>query len=50
VDVRGLFAEENIWTYEEDLTGGRRKLHNEDLHYVFTSPHTIRMIRAGHAL
>jgi hypothetical protein len=46
-------AEENIWTYEEVARGWRR-LHNEELHNMKTSPNIIRVIKlrrvrwAGH--
>jgi hypothetical protein len=35
-------AEENIWTYE----GGWRRLHNEELHNLYTSPGIIRVIKS----
>jgi hypothetical protein len=28
----------------DDVTGGWRKLHNEELHNLYTSPSVIRMI------
>jgi hypothetical protein len=30
----------------DDLTGGRRKLHNEELHSLYSSPSIIRMIKS----
>jgi len=27
----------------EEITGGRRKLHTEDFHHSYSSPHTIRV-------
>jgi hypothetical protein len=38
-------AEENIWTKESD--GGRRELHNEELHNLYSSRNIIRMIKTG---
>jgi hypothetical protein len=38
----------------DEVTGGRRKLHNEELHNLYSSPSIIRMVksrkmrRAGH--
>jgi hypothetical protein len=29
----------------DEVTGGRRKLHNEELHSLYSSPNTIRMIK-----
>jgi hypothetical protein len=29
---------------KDEVTGGRRKLHNEELHNVYSSPSIIRMI------
>jgi hypothetical protein len=36
-------AEENIWTKEDEGTGGCRKLHNEELHNLCSSPSIIKM-------
>jgi hypothetical protein len=39
----------------DDMTGGRRKLHNKELHNLYFSPTTVSMIKwrrmrwAGHA-
>jgi hypothetical protein len=39
----------------DEVTGGRRKLHNEEMFYLFSSPSVIRIIKArrmrwaGHA-
>jgi hypothetical protein len=30
----------------DDMTGDRRKLHNEDLHNLYSSPNIIRMIKS----
>jgi PAS domain-containing protein len=30
----------------DEVTGGRRKLHNEELHYLHSSPSIIRMIKS----
>jgi hypothetical protein len=38
-------AEENIWTRDE-VTGDWRKLHNEELHNLYSSPSIIRMIKS----
>jgi hypothetical protein len=29
---------------KDDIIGGRRKLQNEELHNLYSSPHVIRMI------
>jgi hypothetical protein len=31
----------------EEVTGGWRKLHNEELHSLYSSPSIIRMIKSG---
>jgi hypothetical protein len=31
---------------KDEVTGGRRKLHNEELHNVFSSPSIIRIIKS----
>jgi hypothetical protein len=36
---------ENIWT-EDEVTGGWRKLLNEELHNLFSLPSIIRIIKA----
>jgi hypothetical protein len=36
-------AEENIWT---DVLAGSRKLHEDELHNLYSSPSTIRMIKS----
>jgi hypothetical protein len=41
-----LSAEENIWTKEDGLTGGWRKLHNEELHNLYSSPSIIRIMKS----
>jgi hypothetical protein len=30
----------------DDVTGDRRKLHNEELHKLYSSPNIIRMIKS----
>jgi GH43 family beta-xylosidase len=37
-------AEENIWTQEAEGTGGWRKLHNEELHNLYSTPNIIRIM------
>jgi hypothetical protein len=37
---------ENIWTKREEVAGGWRRLHNEELHDLYTSPHVIRVIKS----
>jgi hypothetical protein len=32
----------------DQVTGDRRKLHNEEQHNLYSSPSIIRVIRAGH--
>jgi hypothetical protein len=32
----------------DEVTGGWRKLHNEELHGLYSSPSTIRRIKTGH--
>jgi hypothetical protein len=39
-------AEENICTKEDEVTGGWRKLHNDKLHYLYSSPSIIRMMKS----
>jgi hypothetical protein len=34
--------EENIWTQRDELVGGWRKLHNEELYNLYSSPNVIR--------
>jgi hypothetical protein len=31
----------------EEVRGGRRKLHTEEFHHSYSSPHTIRVIKSG---
>jgi hypothetical protein len=31
----------------DEVTGGWRKLHNEELHSLYSSPSIIRMIKSG---
>jgi hypothetical protein len=39
-------TEENFVPKRDDVTGGWRKLHNEELHNLYSSPSIIRMIRS----
>jgi hypothetical protein len=39
-------AEENIWPKRDEVTGGWRKLHNEELHNLYSSPRLIRMTKS----
>jgi hypothetical protein len=39
-------AQENVWTEEDEVTGGWRKLHNEELHDLYSSSSIIRIIRS----
>jgi hypothetical protein len=32
--------------YKDEVTGGWRKLYNEELHNLYSSPNTIRMIKS----
>jgi hypothetical protein len=41
-----VVAEENIWPKREEMTGGWRKMHNEELHNLYSSPSKIRMIKS----
>jgi hypothetical protein len=38
-------VEENIWTKGDGVTRGWRKLHNEELHNLYSSPSVIRIIK-----
>jgi hypothetical protein len=40
--LRGIFGPKR-----EEVTGGWRKLHNEGLHNLYTSPHIIGVINQG---
>jgi hypothetical protein len=39
-------AEEDIWTEEEWVTGEWRRLHNKELHDLYSSPSIIRIIKS----
>jgi hypothetical protein len=34
-----------MWTKRDEIIGGWRKLHNEELYNLYSSPNIIRMIR-----
>jgi hypothetical protein len=42
--IRKQSVEKNIWTKKDEVTGGWRKLHNEELHDLCSSPSVIRFI------
>jgi hypothetical protein len=45
--VREQGTEENIWTEKRDeVKRGWRKLHNEELHNLYSSPNIIQMIKS----
>jgi hypothetical protein len=44
--VREQGADENIWTESGEVKGSRSKLHNEEFHNLYSSPHIIRMIKS----
>jgi hypothetical protein len=33
-------------TKKDEITGGKRKLHNEELHNLYSSPNVIRIIKS----
>jgi hypothetical protein len=39
-------AEENIWTEEDEVRGGWRKLHNDKFHNFYSSPSIIKMTKS----
>jgi hypothetical protein len=39
-------AEEDIWTERDEMTGEWRKLHNEELHDLYSLPSIIRITRS----
>jgi hypothetical protein len=41
---RALLFFENVWTEEDEVTGGCRKRHNEELHDLYCSPSIVRII------
>jgi hypothetical protein len=38
--------EQNIWAEGDEVTVGWRKLHNEELHNLYSSPSIIRVIKS----
>jgi hypothetical protein len=45
-DVREMCTEEDIWVQSIELIGGWEKLHNEDLHDLFSSPNLMWVIKS----
>jgi hypothetical protein len=45
--VREQNVEEDIWTKSDEVTGGCRKLHNEELHNLYSSLSIIIVIKSG---
>jgi hypothetical protein len=41
----GESVEEDIWTYKE-VDGSWRKLHNDELHNLYSSPNIVRTIKS----
>jgi hypothetical protein len=39
-------AEESMWIKGEEVRGSWRKLHNEELHNLYSSPNIIRVIKS----
>jgi hypothetical protein len=35
-----------FWPNKEEVAGGWRRLHNEELHNLYTSPNIIRVIKS----
>jgi hypothetical protein len=46
VGVREQGAEENIWAKTDEVMGDSRKLHNKELHNLYSSPSIVRMIKS----
>jgi hypothetical protein len=46
VGVSEQSAEENIWTKRDEMTGGWRKLHNEEFRVLYFSSSIIRIIKS----
>jgi hypothetical protein len=40
-------SEEDIWPKRDEVMGGSRKLHNEELHDLYSSPSIIRIMKSG---
>jgi hypothetical protein len=45
-DVRELCTEEYIWAKGIEVIGGWEKLHNEDLHDLYSSPNIMWVIKS----
>jgi hypothetical protein len=43
--LMGIFGQKR-----NDLAGGWRRLHNEELHNLYSLPSIIKMIKSGHVL
>jgi len=39
-------VEENIWTWTNEVTGDWRRLHNEQLNDLYSSPNIVRVIKS----
>jgi len=39
-------AEENIWPRRDEVTGEWRRLHNEELNDLYSSPNIVRVIKS----
>ena len=39
-------VEENIWTRRDEVTGEWRRLHNEELNGLYSSPNIVRVIKS----
>jgi hypothetical protein len=48
-DIKGVFENRVLRTFglkKDEVTGDSRKLHNEELHNLYSSPNIIRMIKS----